>query len=75
MASTRSGAGDAGAGVGGAGDTGLGVGGGRTEHGHRSAGGASDLAQRLHATAHEMCFIARSVAFPVTHEPVIVGEA
>lgn len=33
----------------------------------------TDLAQRLHRAAHEMCFIARSVAFPVTHEAVIVA--
>ena len=29
----------------------------------------SALADSLHARAHELCFIARSVAFPVTHEP------
>jgi organic hydroperoxide reductase OsmC/OhrA len=29
-------------------------------------------AQRLHAKAHAECFIARSVAFPVTHQPTIV---
>jgi organic hydroperoxide reductase OsmC/OhrA len=36
---------------------------------------ASDaaLAKRLHEMAHEKCFIARSMAFAVTHEPVIVG--
>lgn len=27
------------------------------------------LADSLHRRAHELCFIARSVAFPVTHEP------
>jgi organic hydroperoxide reductase OsmC/OhrA len=27
------------------------------------------LADSLHGRAHELCFIARSVAFPVTHEP------
>jgi organic hydroperoxide reductase OsmC/OhrA len=31
------------------------------------------LAERLHKVAHEKCFIARSVAFPVSHEPTIVG--
>ncbi|QNG18841.1 OsmC family peroxiredoxin [Rhodococcus triatomae] len=29
-------------------------------------------AQALHARAHEMCFIARSVNFPVTHEPSVL---
>jgi organic hydroperoxide reductase OsmC/OhrA len=32
-------------------------------------------ARELHAAAHEMCFIARSVNFPVTHEPTIREEA
>ncbi len=32
-----------------------------------------DLAERLHHAAHAKCFIARSVSFPVRHEPVIVG--
>jgi len=27
----------------------------------------------LHARAHELCFIARSVKFPVEHEPVVVA--
>ena len=27
----------------------------------------------LHARAHELCFIARSVNFPVQHEPVVVA--
>jgi organic hydroperoxide reductase OsmC/OhrA len=33
----------------------------------------SDLAKArtLHAEAHKVCFIARSVTFPVTHEPTI----
>lgn len=31
-------------------------------------------AASLHDRAHEMCFIARSVAFPVHHEPRIVSE-
>lgn len=30
-----------------------------------------DLARSLHARAHEMCFIARSMNFPVRHEPEI----
>lgn len=32
----------------------------------------ADLAERLHQAAHEKCFVARSVAFPVTVEPSIV---
>ncbi len=31
------------------------------------------LALRLHGDAHAKCFIARSMAFPVSHEPVIDG--
>ena len=31
-----------------------------------------EKARRLHEEAHGKCFIARSVRFPVTHEPVIV---
>ena len=39
------------------------------------AGGSDGaLAERLHETANEMCFIARSVNFPVTHVPEIVIE-
>jgi organic hydroperoxide reductase OsmC/OhrA len=34
-----------------------------------------EKARRLHHDAHELCFIARSVNFPVTHEPVIIVEA
>ena len=30
-----------------------------------------DLALKLHGEAHGLCFIARSVNFPVVHEPVI----
>jgi organic hydroperoxide reductase OsmC/OhrA len=30
-----------------------------------------DKARELHAEAHEMCFIARSVNFPVRHEPLV----
>lgn len=29
-------------------------------------------AEALHHTAHEMCFIARSVSFPIEHKPVFV---
>ena len=32
-----------------------------------------ERARRLHARAHQMCFIARSVNFPVRHEPLIVA--
>ncbi len=32
--------------------------------------GMTDAAATLHETAHRMCFIARSVAFPVDHRPV-----
>jgi organic hydroperoxide reductase OsmC/OhrA len=31
-----------------------------------------ERALALHARAHEICFIARSVAFPVRHEPVVL---
>ncbi len=31
-----------------------------------------DAAEALHATAHAMCFISRSVSFPVDHRPTIV---
>jgi organic hydroperoxide reductase OsmC/OhrA len=38
-------------------------------------GSDADTARRLHADAARFCFIARSVAFPVDHEPVIrIGE-
>lgn len=33
------------------------------------------VARSLHARAHEMCFIARSMNFPVHHEPTIVLES
>ncbi len=33
--------------------------------------GDSALARSLHEKAHSMCFIARSVNFPVRHEPVL----
>lgn len=32
-----------------------------------------DLAMSLHGQAHAMCFIARSVNFPVHHEPTVVN--
>ena len=36
------------------------------------AAGDADLAQRLHDSVDELCFIARSVNFPVRHVPVTV---
>jgi organic hydroperoxide reductase OsmC/OhrA len=33
-----------------------------------------EQARALHHAAHQMCFIARSVKFQVSHEPEIVGE-
>ena len=39
-------------------------------------GGDAELAKRLHHDASEKCFIARSVNFPVRHEPeIIVGAS
>lgn len=38
------------------------------------AGGDAGRAEELHARANGMCFIARSVNFPVSHEPNIVTE-
>jgi len=36
----------------------------------------ADLARQLHAEANKLCFIARSVNFPVHHQPTIhVGQA
>jgi organic hydroperoxide reductase OsmC/OhrA len=35
-------------------------------------GGQAELAARLHHEANQVCFIARSVNFPVEHEPVTV---
>ncbi len=32
------------------------------------------LANRLHAEAHKMCFIANSLNFPVKHEPITTGS-
>lgn len=34
--------------------------------------GDPEVARRIHADAHRLCFIASSVAFPVRHEPTIV---
>ena len=34
----------------------------------------SNDAMVLHARAHQLCFVARSVNFPVQHEPVVVGS-
>lgn len=43
---------------------------------HITISATSDAAKAmaLHHTAHEMCFIARSMNFPVLHEPVIFKE-
>lgn len=38
-------------------------------------GGDPDLAARLHTRAHELCFIANSVNFPVACEPTVIVEA
>jgi organic hydroperoxide reductase OsmC/OhrA len=35
--------------------------------------GQAELAARLHHEANQVCFIARSVNFPVDHEPVSAG--
>jgi organic hydroperoxide reductase OsmC/OhrA len=35
--------------------------------------GQADRAVELHEEAHRLCFIARSVNFPVSCEPVITG--
>jgi len=37
-------------------------------------GGDIENAKHLHERANELCFIARSVNFPVTHEPEILTE-
>jgi organic hydroperoxide reductase OsmC/OhrA len=37
--------------------------------------GRTELADSLHAEAHRLCFIARSVSFPVHHEPTSAGPA
>ena len=39
-----------------------------------AAGTDMDKAHALHEKAHEVCFIARSVNFPVEHEANIVEE-
>jgi organic hydroperoxide reductase OsmC/OhrA len=39
-----------------------------------AAGSDEARAKALHRTAHRMCFIARSVNFPVEHRPTIVLE-
>jgi organic hydroperoxide reductase OsmC/OhrA len=36
--------------------------------------GDAERAQQLHEDAHEKCFIANSVNFPVRCEPVIIQE-
>lgn len=38
-------------------------------------GGDPALAEHLHHRAHELCFVARSMNFPVRHEPVISVKA
>lgn len=38
------------------------------------AGGDAEKAAQLHERANDLCFIARSVNFPVGHEPTIVEE-
>jgi organic hydroperoxide reductase OsmC/OhrA len=40
-----------------------------------AAGSDSAVARHLHQAAHANCFIARSVNFPVTHEPEILTAA
>ncbi len=44
---------------------------------HITVAAGSDLkeALRLHEIAHENCFIARSVNFPVEHDPIVVAGA
>lgn len=37
-------------------------------------GGDRDRAARLHERANELCFIARSVNFPIAHEPEIIVD-
>jgi organic hydroperoxide reductase OsmC/OhrA len=39
-----------------------------------AAGGDRVLAEELHHRAHELCFVARSVNFPVRHEPVVTVD-
>ncbi len=40
-----------------------------------ASGADAGLAQRLHGTAHEKCFIANSVSFPIRIEPTIAVES
>jgi organic hydroperoxide reductase OsmC/OhrA len=40
-----------------------------------AGGGDAALAQRLHAAAHEKCFIANSVNFPIRVEPTVTLES
>jgi organic hydroperoxide reductase OsmC/OhrA len=40
-----------------------------------ASGADRDFAFRLHARAHELCFIARSCSFPVRHEPEVQVRA
>jgi organic hydroperoxide reductase OsmC/OhrA len=51
-----------------------GEGGGRfvrvTLHPHVRVTGSAEQAEALHQRAHELCFIANSVNFPVNHKPV-----
>jgi organic hydroperoxide reductase OsmC/OhrA len=39
-----------------------------------AAGSDKQKAELLHHAAHENCFIARSVNFPVIHEPIVEVE-
>jgi organic hydroperoxide reductase OsmC/OhrA len=39
-----------------------------------AAGGDLERAHKLHEDAHAICFIARSMNFPVEHEPEVVQE-
>lgn len=39
-----------------------------------ASGSDPDIARQLHSRVPEVCFIARSVNFPVEHEPVIIVE-
>lgn len=51
------------------------AGSGRSEDRPRDNAAAAELARSLHAAAAQKCFIARSVNFPVRHEPVISIDA
>jgi organic hydroperoxide reductase OsmC/OhrA len=37
-------------------------------------GARVEQAGAIHAKAHQLCFIARSVNFPVEHEPVVTSS-